>query len=156
LTRQHGYAVGTEKRVFETNDGGDSWTLLPIVKEVRSDAKTTMFGEISFSGKAGIIAGWSMPPRPELPLYAQPSQKNAVHRQIPTYTVLLQTVDSGQTWKISDASTLGQITRISMAPQGTGLGLIEFRDEFEFPSEVYKIDLHTGKSQRVFRERDRA
>lgn len=156
LTRQHGYGVGSEKRVFETSDGGESWTLLPIVKEVPSDAKTTTFGEVTFSGKAGIIAGWSMPPRPELPPYAQPSQTNAVHKQIPTYTVMLQTIDSGQTWTKSEASLFGQITRISMAPQGTALGLLEFRDEFEFPSEVYRIDLHTGQSERAFRAKDRA
>ena len=156
LTRDHGFGAGTEKRVFETNDGGDTWTLMPIVKEVPSDPKTTTFGEIVFNGKAGIISGWSMPPRPELPLYAQPSQTNAVHKQIPTYSVMLQTVDGGQTWKKSEASMFGQITRISMAAQGSALGLIEFRDEFEFPSEIYKIDLHTGQSERVFRVKDRA
>jgi hypothetical protein len=43
-----------------------------------------------------------------------------------------------------------------MSPQGTGLGLIEFKDEFQYPSEVYRINLHTGKSDRAYREKDRA
>jgi len=43
-----------------------------------------------------------------------------------------------------------------MTPQGTALGLSEFKDEFTYPSEVYRIDLHTGKSESSFREKDRA
>ena len=50
----------------------------------------------------------------------------------------------------------GQITRISLTPQGTGLGLLEFKDEFDYPSEVVRINLHTGGSERTFRQKDRA
>jgi hypothetical protein len=80
----------------------------------------------------------------------------AKRREIPHYAVLLETLNAGKTWTVSDASVFGQITRISMTPQGTGLGLLEFKDEFEYPSEVQKINLHTGHSDRSFREKDRA
>jgi len=128
------------------------------VKEVESNARTTTFGEIAFAGKAGIIAGWSMPPQGEPTALRKRdgTQSDPERRQIPTYSVMLQTTDAGQTWTKTDASMFGQITRISMAPQGTALGLIEFRDEFEYPSEVYSINLHTGQSERAFREKDRA
>ena len=156
LTRLHGYGAATERRVFETVDGGDNWTLLPAVKDVQSDPKNTTFGEVAFAGKAGIISGWSMPPKPVLPNFPRPKDDDAAHRQVPTYSVMLQTIDAGQTWKKTEASMFGQITRISMAPQGTALGLIEFRDEFEYPSEVYRVDLRSGQSTRVFRQKDRA
>jgi len=159
LDRRRGYGIGSERRIFETIDGGDSWILLPGVKEVESDQRTTTFGEIAFTGKAGIIAGWSTPVRSTPPVTAATGSggtKSEPPRQTPAYSVMLQTVDAGQTWKKSDASLFGQITRISMAPQGTALGLIEFRDRFDYPSEVYSIDLHTGKSERAFRAMDRA
>jgi hypothetical protein len=43
-----------------------------------------------------------------------------------------------------------------MTPQGTALGLNEYKDAFDYPSEVYRIDLHTGKSESSFRAKDRA
>lgn len=157
LDRRRGYGIGSERRIFETIDGGDSWILLPNVKEVESEQRTTTFGEIAFTGKAGIIAGWSMPARPPAATGSEAGAgPSETAPQIPTYSVMLQTVDAGQTWKKSDASLFGQITRISMAPQGTALGLIEFRDRFDYPSEVYSIDLHTGTSERSFRATDRA
>jgi hypothetical protein len=32
----------------------------------------------------------------------------------------------------------------------------EFKDEFEYPSEVYRINLHNGRSESSFRAKDRA
>ncbi len=34
--------------------------------------------------------------------------------------------------------------------------MTEYRDQFEYPSEVYRINLHTGKSESAFREKNRA
>ncbi len=155
LDRNHGFAAGLEKRVFETTDGGVSWTLLPIVAQVQGDPTFTTFGEIGFAGKNGIISGWNIPPRPGGPNWMEPEQA-ARRREIPTYGVLLETADAGKTWLKSEASVFGQITRISMTPQGTALGLTEFKDEFDYPSEIYRIDLHTGKSESSFRQKDRA
>lgn len=155
LDRQHGFAAGLEKRVFETKDAGDSWTLLPILSDVSGDALFTTFGEIAFAGDKGIISGWNIPPRRGGPDWME-SGKKAPRPELPHYEVLLQTQDGGKTWSKSDASLFGQITRISLTPQGTGLGLTEFRDEFPYPSEVNKINLHTGRSDRCFREKDRA
>ena len=155
LTPQYGFAAGLEKRVFETTDGGESWTLLPIVNDIQGDRTFTTFGQIAFSGDNGIISGWNVPPRKGGPDWMEP-QNAAKRRQIPNLSLLLETRDGGKTWAKSEASLFGQITRMSMTPQGTGLGLIEFKDAFEFPSEVYKINLHTGASDRAFREKDRA
>jgi hypothetical protein len=82
--------------------------------------------------------------------------EKAKRPQLPHYTVLLETRDGGKKWVKSEASVFGQVTRISLAPQGVGLGLVSFRDIFEFPSEVMKIDLRTGKSTRAFAAKDRA
>jgi hypothetical protein len=151
----HGFAAGLEKRVFETKDGGETWTLLPISKDVQGDAQYTTFGQIAFAGKNGLVTGWNIPPRRGGPDWMEP-EKAKDRRQIPNLSVILQTIDGGATWTKSEASLFGQITRISMTPQGTALGLVEFKDEFEYPSEVYRINLHNGTSTRSFREKDRA
>jgi hypothetical protein len=155
LNRQHGFAAGLEKRVFETKDAGETWTLLPILKEVEGDPVYTTFGEIAFAGDKGIISGWNIPPKRGGPAWME-TDKATPRRETPHYAVLLQTQDGGKTWTKSDASVFGQISRITLTPQGTGLGLLEFHDEFPYPSEVQKINLHTGRSDRTFREKDRA
>ncbi len=155
LDKRHGFAAGTEKRVFETKDAGSTWTLLPSLKDIPSDSATTTFGEIAFSGNHGIISGWSLPEHKGGPDWMEP-ERAAKRKQVPSYTAMLQTADGGKTWTKSDASMFGQATRITMTAQGSGLGLIEFRDEFEYPSEVYKINAHSGGSDRAYRTKDRA
>jgi hypothetical protein len=151
----HGFAVGLEKRVFQTTDGGENWTLVPAAKDAQGDPQFTTFGQIAFTGKLGIITGWNIPPRRSGPEWMEP-EKAKGQRQVPNLSVFLQTTDGGATWDKSETSLFGQITRISMTPQGTALGLIEFKDEFDYPSEVFRINLHSGNSDRVFREQDRA
>jgi hypothetical protein len=156
LDKKHGFAAGLEKRVFETTNGGETWTLLPIATEAQGDATYTTYGEIAFSGDNGIIAGWNVPPRKGGPDWMEP-ERAARRPQLPNLTILLQTRDAGKTWTKSEASIFGQITRINMAPQGIALGLVEYKDEFEYPSEVYRINtlLH-GNSDSVFRDKSRA
>jgi hypothetical protein len=156
LDRNHGFAAGLEKRVFETTDGGESWKLLPIIEQVEGNPVFTTFGEIAFANNKGIISGWNIPPRRGGPDWMEADGTTPRRREIPHYAVLLETMDGGKTWTKNDASVFGQITRISLTPQGTGLGLLEFKDQFEYPSEVEKINLHTGRSDRSFREKNRA
>ena len=150
LDRSHGFAVGTRKRVFETKDAGDSWTLLPIVNEVQGDPQFSVFGEITFSEKNGMISGWNIPPR------STPIKKGETAPEIPRLTTMLETRDGGKTWKKNEVSLFGQITQVTMTPQGTGLGLIEFTDDFDYPSEVYRLNLRNGRSERVLRRKDHA
>jgi hypothetical protein len=148
LDRQHGFVAGLEKRVFETTDGGAVWTPLDILKEVQGNVAFTTFGEIAFSGDKGIVSGWNIPPRPGGPDWMETNQA-AMRIQTPHYSVMLETLDGGKKWIKSEASVFGTISRISLTPQGAGLGLIEFKD-------VEKINMHTGKSERCFRQKDRA
>lgn len=156
LDKNHGFAAGLEKRVFETTNGGETWTPLPVAQEGEGDPTYTTYGEIAFSENNGIISGWNIPPRRGGPDWMEPEHA-ARRRQLPNLTILLQTLDGGKTWKKNEASIFGQVTRISMAPQGVALGLVEYRDEFEVPSEVYRIQtaLH-GVSDSVFKRKDRA
>ena len=71
-------------------------------------------------------------------------------------TILLQTADAGATWKASETSMFGQISRLSLSADGRGLGWVEFQDDFEWPSEVFGSEWQSGKSTRVFRRKDRA
>jgi hypothetical protein len=155
LDKQHGFAAGGQKRVLETRDAGLTWTPLAILREVTSDAATTEFGEIAFSGDHGIISGWSIPARRGGPDWMEPERASKL-KQIPTYTAMLQTLDGGKTWTKSDASTFGQATRIGITAQGSAMGLMEFRDEFDYPSEVYRINAHNGESQLAYRTKDHA
>ena len=152
LDPKHGFLVGTEKRALETADGGLTWTPLAILKEISVGASLT-FGEITFSGKNGIISGWNLPPNRTGPDWMDP-EKAKSRQQVPHYGVFLETTDGGEKWTKSEASIFGQATRIAMTAQGTGLGLLEFRDEFEYPSEVYGINLHGGASQSSFKQKD--
>lgn len=155
LDNKHGFAAGLEKRAYETTDGGTTWTLLPIVSEVQGDPTYTTFGEIAFTGVRGIISGWNIPPRPGGPDWMEP-ELAARRRQVPTYGVLLETIDGGKTWTKSEASVFGQVTRLTMTPQGTAFALTEYKDTFDYPSEVYRINLHTGTSETAFKAKDRA
>ena len=155
LNRQHGFAAGLEKRALETKDGGVTWTPLAIAGEVKTDPTFTTFGELAFSGDRGIISGWNIPPRRGGPDWMEPERAGS-RPQVPSYSVMLETQDAGKMWVKSEASLFGQATRISLASQGIALGLLEFKDEFEYPSEVYRVNMHTGDSSRSFRTKDRA
>jgi len=65
----------------------------------------------------------------------------------------LSTVDGCKTWVPGSQSILGHVTKVRFRTDGTGLGLVEHADSFRYPSEVYKLDWKTGKSETVFRDK---
>lgn len=158
LDENHGWAVGSDKGIYETVDGGKNWNRLPVVDEVESSPEHTSFTWITFHGRAGMIVGASSPPRAgtgQLPDWMVPERASR-HREWPRLNILVETRDGGARWRSSTTSMFGRITRVRLGPDGLGLGLVEFFDEFDWPSEVFRLDWRTGKSTRVFRRKDRA
>lgn len=155
LDRDRGFAAGREKHVYETKDGGNTWTPLAVAANPQGDAVYTTYGDISFAGKKGMIVGWNIPPRRGGPDWMEPAQALR-DKQVPHLVILLQTKTSGDAWTYTESSLFGQITRVSLSALGVGLGLVEFKDQFDYPSEVYSIDLVTGKNELSFRAKDRA
>ncbi|HWQ52390.1 MAG TPA: YCF48-related protein [Bryobacteraceae bacterium] len=155
---QHGYAAGLNKSVSETTDGGKSWKPLPAVTEVKSDPEYTAFTSISFAGPVGYITGFNQPPRRDdshVPDWMEP-EKAAVRKEWPSTSILIGTVNAGKTWGVTSSSLFGHISRVRMSPDGRGLGLIEFRYNAVFPSEVIAINLKTGHSESVYADKKRA
>lgn len=157
INSKTGWAIGGHKQIFRTNDGGETWTPLAEAANPKVNPYTTDYTTIAFGGaKYGIISGWSQPVRRDpLPDWVDP--KKAKDRpQWPTTLAFLQTADGGATWHSSTASIFGHMSRISMTTDGDSLGLIEFNDNFAYPSEVFLALRKTGgDSQRVFREANR-
>lgn len=156
---QHGWAVGSEKSIWGTSDSGRTWQLLPVAAEVETTKEYTHFTWIDFSNpRLGVILGYSEPPRrrrSRLPEWMEP-EKAARRRQWPTLSVVIQTKDGGRTWKISTTSMFGRIHRLRLRPDGTGLTLVRFQYAFEWPSEVYRLDLKNNVTKRSFRRKNRS
>ena len=153
---QNGVAVGTKKRVVETHDGGKHWTALAAAAEPPGVADHSAYNWVAFATpKFGIITGWNVPPRrtpPRFPDWMDPEQAMN-QRETPHLSYSLVTRDGGKTWKANSASLFGDVSRVRFGPDGKGLGLIEYSNSFRYPSEAYKIDWVTGKSETVYRDR---
>jgi photosystem II stability/assembly factor-like uncharacterized protein len=155
LTRDHGWALGTEKKLLETKDGGKNWAKVPEAEALTTSDERTSFQAIAFfSDTTGILCARSDPPaRGEFPewMYSEPEHQ----RERPTLSIMLETHDAGATWKTTTASMFGRISELATARGlGTALGLIVFDRFFEYPSEVYKLDLRSGKQTRVLSQKD--
>lgn len=157
---QTGYALGAEKTILETRDGGATWNDLPAAEFPSTSPESTVYHWVDFATpRVGLITGVSRPSRRgatgPLPAWRDPKGKDR-RPEWPAASITLETRDGGVTWKHSTTSLFGRITRARYTREGRGLALVEFHDRFEFPSEVFSIDLRSGKSERVFRRTDRA
>ena len=146
LTPQRGFAIGFPKAVWQTDDAGISWTKVPAADEPASNAENTTYSTITFANpQRGLIIGQSRPPRRDesrVPAWMDPEMQK---RLIPNLTILLETADSGKTWKTSVASAFGQVTRVVFSRSGMGLGLMEYTaGSFSHASEL--VNLSTSKS----------
>jgi len=155
---QNGWAAGDKKTVLETHDGGRQWTRVAAAAEQPGKPESSAYGWIAFATpQLGVITGWNRPPQqtfpPALPGWIDPEA--ALHRrEWPHLGLTLETHDGGKTWKSASASVLGLVTRIRFGPPGTGLGLVEYSDSFQYPSEVYRINWPGGGNERVYRDKN--
>jgi hypothetical protein len=148
--------VGYQKTVLETHDGGHTWMPVAEAAKPTGNPVFTAYTRITFDGKLGLIVGAAVPPRRDLgpfPSWMNPEGASKA-RQQPNLTLVLQTDDSGTTWKASTAPLLGLVSALRMSGD-VGMSVFGFSESFDWPSEVYKIDLESGMSARVFREKDR-
>jgi photosystem II stability/assembly factor-like uncharacterized protein len=155
---KNGWAAGARKTVLETHDGARQWTRVAAAAEQPGTVERSAYVWIAFATpQLGVIAGLNRPPEqtfpPALPEWIDPQA--ALHRrELPHLTLELETSDGGKTWKSASASIFGQVTRIRFGPPGVGLGLIEYSDTFQFPSEAYRLNWPTGSSERVYRDKN--
>ena len=157
---QRGYAAGEECTVLETADGGKNWKPIEAASSYKTNKDLTAYTWIEFASPTlGFIIGHYSPPPPyrvqELPAWMDPTAASK-RRMTPSLSLVLQTIDGGKVWKPTSSSIFGHISRFSINHRGVGLGLIEFDDSFDYASEVYLINLVTGKTDRIFREAERA
>jgi hypothetical protein len=156
LDPNHGFAVGTRKSAYETKDGAKTWQPIAAAAEPHTNPEYTAYNCIAFATpKVGLISGYSQPPRAdqERPDWLDPQQATR-RREWPHMSIMLDTKDGGATWKPSTTSMFGRISRVSFLPDGRGLGLLEFTENFEWPSEVLRLDGSTGKSASVYKAKD--
>lgn len=147
LDAMHGFAVGREKTVLESFDGGKSWKKVKAAEEPTGNKKIALYSQISFmNSQIGLIVGSAIPPTTR--------GFNTRARQVPTMTLQLQTLDGGKTWKPTSAPLIGEVTGLEMRGD-TGLALFSFTRSFELLSEVYELQLRTGGSPSVFKGKDR-
>jgi hypothetical protein len=166
MDAQHGYAVGLQKSVFETRDGGRTWRPLAEAAVPTSNPAYSVYSHITFADATrGLIAGGYVPPRTagksreerdeegDLPEWMHP-ERTLGRRQQPRLILELDTRDGGETWKSGTAPLLGSVMSTRLAGE-SGLLVFNYVDSFEWPAEVYRLDLKTGKSESVFKKKDR-
>jgi len=154
-----GWAVGPEKSAWETKDGGVTWTLLPVLAEVKSNPQWTTFLAMGFQGPFGLIGGNSRSPRRDRSIYPDWMVPDDVarRREWPGMMILLETRDGGGKWTSGTTSVFGTLTNLRMRPDGSGAAvLLEYFDTFETPSEVLSINFRTGRSESIYREKNTA
>jgi len=157
LDEKHGFAVGLQKTVVESKDGGITWTPLAEAEKISANPAYAAYSQLVFSGaKIGLILGQSIPPRaddPRLPTWMEP-ERAVKRRQIPTLKLELETTDGGTTWKSSTAPLFGDLLSLKISG-AAGLAVFGFAESFDWPSEVYFLNLATGKNTLAFHAKDR-
>src|SRR5579883_1627414 len=125
LDEKHGFAIGLQKTVLESKDGGVTWTPVEEAAKPSSNPAHTAYSVMWFDGKLGLIVGGSVPPRiddPKLPTWMEP-ERAVKRKQIPTLKLQMETRDGGANWKSSTAPLFGDVTALRLA----GLnGLVSF------------------------------
>jgi len=152
---QNGWAAGTKKLILATHDGGQHWAPVPEAAEPPGAAQYSAYTLIAFATpQYGFISGLNLPPQkwgPELPAWVDPESAIDQHR-LPHLIYTVTTKDGGKTWKATSASVFGETSQVRFLANGQGLGLMMYAQDFRYPSEVYKIDWHTGRSSTIYKD----
>ncbi|WP_445626781.1 photosynthesis system II assembly factor Ycf48 [Nostoc sp. DSM 114167] len=128
---EHGYLVGSNATLLETNDGGNTWK--PITLQL--DEQKYRFDSVSFAGKEGWIAGepglllhttdegasWSRIPLSEkLPgsPIAVKALANNTAEMATNVGAIYKTTDGGKNWKAQVESAVGVVRNLERSADG--------------------------------------
>lgn len=156
LDAANGFAVGAPKLFLRTANGGRNWTKVAEGDEPDTKPENTAYAVIGFSSsRRGAVGGFSSPPQPRESRYPDWMEPELAkyRRQRPAILILFETNDGGVKWRSAMASMFGRLTKLDLSERD-GLGVLEFDNTFPWPSEVYRFFIGTGKSERVFREKN--
>ena len=128
---QHGYLVGSNATLLETNDGGDTWKPL----ELALDDSRYRFDSISFAGEEGWIVG-----EPGLLLHTTDEGRSwsriALSSKLPGNPInitalaensaematdvgaIYQTIDGGKNWKAQVEAAVGVVRNLERSVDG--------------------------------------
>jgi len=156
LDEKHGFGVGLQKTIIETKDGGRTWLPVAAAAAPAGNPAYTAYTHIVFAdAKRGVIFGGSQPPRKgegfrnSVPSWMDPESASK-RKEVPTLTLLAQTMDGGATWATQTVPLLGLVGSVKFTGED-GLVVMGFNESFQWPSEVYRLaDGNTGS---VFRDK---
>ena len=155
-TPQSGFGFGLGKVFYRTEDGGRSWSAVPESEKLSLQSPQTYLRSMAMlpSG-AGMLVGDSTAVTaedPALPDWMTPDR--ALNRKnLPGTAVLFQTHDGGKTWNGQLSSAFGAVRRVRMGPS-RGAIAFQYRESFGWPSELFLLDLRSGKNAPVLRRKD--
>ncbi|MGV0107352.1 Photosystem II assembly protein Ycf48 [Nostoc sp. DSM 114160] len=128
---EHGYLVGSNATLLETNDGGNTWK--PITLQL--DEQKYRFDSVSFVGKEGWIAGepglllhttdegasWSRIPLseklPGSPIAVKALADNTAEMAT-NVGAIYKTTDGGKNWKAQVESAVGVVRNLERSADG--------------------------------------
>jgi hypothetical protein len=154
-SEKDGFAVGLKKLVLQTHDGAQTWKAVKEAEDQPGDPKYSAYVWVAFATpKIGLITGTNNPPRRFAPFFPDWLDPQATFRmrEIPHLSYSLVTLDGGETWRPKSASLMGQTARFRLNPKGKGIGLIEYSELSDIPSEVYAIDWRSSGSGSVYKD----
>ena len=156
LDNKHGFGVGLQKTIVETNDGGRTWKAVEAAAKPAGNPAYTAYTHIYFEDpKHGVIVGGSQAPRrqrglrPPVPAWVDP-ERASKQNQSDTLTIMLETKDGGANWQTGAVSVAGLVSSIRFAAQD-GLVVMGFDESYQWPSEVFRFAGKETKS--VFRDK---
>ncbi len=155
-TAENGIAFGGGKVFYRTSDGGKTWAAVPESEALKLESPQTYLRSMAMlpSG-AGMLVGDSTSAPPEssaLPDWMTPDR--ALNRKaLPGTAVLFQTHDGGKTWLGELSSAFGSIRRVRMGPSRAAV-VFQYRESFVWPSEVFAVNLKTGKNWPILRRKE--
>jgi photosystem II stability/assembly factor-like uncharacterized protein len=155
LDEAHGWLLGVRKQVYVTADGGASWESVAASSSPDAPEARSLYTEIVFDGRNGLLAGWSraagrasgLPPwmEPDLTPIGKP----------PTTALLLRTSDGGRTWSPHTLPAFGEILRARLLDGSSAVVLVRRPDALSVPTGLFRLDLNTLHTASLYASRDR-
>lgn len=150
-----GWAAGLQRKSLATRDGGRTWNPIDVINPLEFETDRSIFAWLEiWNEQWGIMSGRHYPDRlpPSGLIWLDPSE---LRRRVglPYTTLLLQTIDGGQTWRGYTASLHGRVTRVRLGPGGAGIVVMEYEQSFEWPSQVYGMRVGEQPLTSIYRDK---